>query len=151
MLRVGGGVCREGEEGDNFYVIESGQYRAYTMGPDGSEQVLFKYDSKGAYGELALMYNCPRAATVVVSSTACLSTMRRGAWLSHQGRCHRNVYVLHSYNVVPMDNWMSRCFTLQHADVPMRIASSLQGLGQPARVSSRAAAICVQCPAAVCC
>ena len=29
---------------------------------------MFTYEGKGAFGELALMYNCPRAATVQVSS-----------------------------------------------------------------------------------
>lgn len=60
---------REGEEGDNFYVIDSGVYKAL-KGSGDSEKTLFTYDQKGAFGELALMYNCPRAATVVVSLEA---------------------------------------------------------------------------------
>lgn len=53
--------CREGEEGDNFYVIESGDFVAVKGG-----QQVFKYEGSGSFGELALMYNCPRAATVQV-------------------------------------------------------------------------------------
>jgi hypothetical protein len=34
---------------------------------EGKEKKVFAYDNKGSFGELALMYNCPRAATVVVS------------------------------------------------------------------------------------
>lgn len=55
-------IIREGEDGDNFYVIEQGTYVALK---DGEQK--FIYDNKGAFGELALMYNCPRAATVRVS------------------------------------------------------------------------------------
>ena len=57
--------CREGEEGDNFYVIESGQFKA-TKVDGNNEKLLFTYRGEGAFGELALMYNCPRAATVMV-------------------------------------------------------------------------------------
>ena len=57
--------CREGHEGDNFYVIEEGVFKATKMvGPVRKE--LFTYENHGAFGELAMMYNCPRAATVEV-------------------------------------------------------------------------------------
>lgn len=58
-----GMLCREGEEGDNFYVIESGDFAAIK----GGRQV-FKYEGSGSFGELALLYNCPRAATVQVTN-----------------------------------------------------------------------------------
>ncbi len=53
---------REAEQGDNFYVIESGIYAASIK-----DRRVFVYEHKGAFGELALMYNCPRAATVQAS------------------------------------------------------------------------------------
>ena len=55
----------EGEAGDNLYIIQSGIYEA-ARGAAGNELILFKYEDAGAFGELALMYNCPRAATVRV-------------------------------------------------------------------------------------
>lgn len=55
--------CREGEEGDNFYAIESGTFVATKAG-----EQKFRYEGKGSFGELALMYNCPRAATVIARS-----------------------------------------------------------------------------------
>ncbi|EFN54600.1 hypothetical protein CHLNCDRAFT_135081 [Chlorella variabilis] len=58
-------VIREGEEADNFYVIESGTFAASKAGADGGPpEWVTTYEGKGAFGELALMYNCPRAATV---------------------------------------------------------------------------------------
>ena len=67
-------ACREGEEGDNFYVVESGQFKVTKVDGD-KEKLLFTYHGEGAFGELALMYNCPRAATVVVCdiSVHCIS------------------------------------------------------------------------------
>ncbi len=59
---------REGDAGDNLYVIQSGVYEAI-KGQGAGERVLFRYEDKGAFGELALMYNCPRAATVRVPDT----------------------------------------------------------------------------------
>lgn len=56
-------ACREGEAGDNLYVIQSGTFEA-VQGP--SRRVLFRYEGAGAFGELALMYGHPRAATVRV-------------------------------------------------------------------------------------
>ena len=50
---------RQGQEGDNFYVVEAGAFRATK---DGAE--VASYAGAGAFGELALMYGCPRAATV---------------------------------------------------------------------------------------
>ncbi len=43
-------------------MIESGIYAASIK-----ERRVFVYEHKGAFGELALMYNCPRAATVQAS------------------------------------------------------------------------------------
>lgn len=56
---------REGEAGDNLYVIQSGVFEAY-KGSGAAEKVVFTYKEAGAFGELALMYNCPRAASVRV-------------------------------------------------------------------------------------
>ncbi len=56
-------VHREQEQGDNFYVIETGIYAASIKG-----RRVFVYEHRGAFGELALMYNCPRAATVQAHS-----------------------------------------------------------------------------------
>lgn len=59
-------MSREGQEGDNFYVIESGHFKV-TKAEGNEQKLLFEYHDQGAFGELALMYNCPRAATVTVS------------------------------------------------------------------------------------
>ncbi|KAF7721831.1 hypothetical protein EC973_004094 [Apophysomyces ossiformis] len=58
-------VIREGDVGENFYLIESGNVVFYKMMPDGTQQEVNR-GSKGDYfGELALLNDSPRAATVV--------------------------------------------------------------------------------------
>ncbi|VDQ09786.1 unnamed protein product [Trichobilharzia regenti] len=56
-------VIKFGEDGDNFYIIEDGDYEIYTM-KDNQMQKIAEYKGKGSFGELALLYNTPRAATV---------------------------------------------------------------------------------------
>ena len=46
-------------------MIQSGVFEA-VKGSGHDEKILFKYEETGAFGELALMYNCRRAATVRV-------------------------------------------------------------------------------------
>lgn len=52
-------IIRQGDDADNFYVIQSGTYKVFV------DNVCVKtYDGTGCFGELALMYNTPRQATV---------------------------------------------------------------------------------------
>ena len=48
-------------------MIQSGVFEA-VRGSGDDMRLLFKYEEHGAFGELALMYNSRRAATVRVSS-----------------------------------------------------------------------------------
>lgn len=65
-------VITQGDEGDYFYVIEHGDFDIYINasgalepGPDGMGKKITTISPGGSFGELALMYNAPRAATVV--------------------------------------------------------------------------------------
>ncbi|MBN3316003.1 KAP2 kinase, partial [Atractosteus spatula] len=64
-------VIDQGDDGDNFYVIERGVYDILVL-KDGVNICVGKYDNKGSFGELALMYNTPRAATIVATSEGAL-------------------------------------------------------------------------------
>lgn len=39
---------------------------------DGAEKLVGCYDNRGSFGELALMYNTPRAATIIATSPGAL-------------------------------------------------------------------------------
>ncbi|KAG8435947.1 hypothetical protein GDO86_007155 [Hymenochirus boettgeri] len=64
-------VIDQGDDGDNFYVIERGQYDIF-VARDGQSRCVGRYDNHGSFGELALMYNTPRAATIVATSEGAL-------------------------------------------------------------------------------
>jgi len=70
-VKAGEYVIRQGDSGDFFYIIDSGKFGIYvrddmTSGAsecfDGEEKVVL--DGNGSFGELALLYDQPRAATV---------------------------------------------------------------------------------------
>eukprot|EP00746_Dinoflagellata_sp_MGD_P161059 gnl/MRDRNA2_/MRDRNA2_88082_c0_seq1.p1 gnl/MRDRNA2_/MRDRNA2_88082_c0~~gnl/MRDRNA2_/MRDRNA2_88082_c0_seq1.p1 ORF type:complete len:362 (-),score=123.46 gnl/MRDRNA2_/MRDRNA2_88082_c0_seq1:387-1472(-) len=56
-------IIKKGEDGDFMCIIESGTFKCYV--PDGEEEKCVKTCEPGdVFGELALMYSCPRAASV---------------------------------------------------------------------------------------
>ncbi|XP_041987548.1 cAMP-dependent protein kinase type I regulatory subunit isoform X1 [Aricia agestis] len=52
-------VIRQGDEGDNFYIVDSGEVEVLVNG-----EVVTSIGEGGSFGELALIYGTPRAATV---------------------------------------------------------------------------------------
>ena len=57
----------QGDDGDFFYVVEEGDYHALINVKGGDMKKVFEYKGEGNFGELALLYNQPRAATIEVS------------------------------------------------------------------------------------
>jgi len=66
-------IIRQGDDGDNFYVVERGLYNIYVNG----QQLVGKCEDSGSFGELALMYNMPRAVTIQASTDGVLWALDR--------------------------------------------------------------------------
>jgi len=71
-------VITQGDQGDFFYVVEKGTFEVYVNqagalqpGPDGLGNKVATIEPGGSFGELALMYNAPRAATVISAEAGC--------------------------------------------------------------------------------
>jgi len=63
-ITAGQEVIRMGDtEADYFYVVDSGSYEILKL-KDGEISKVWQYDGTGSFGELALMYNTARTATV---------------------------------------------------------------------------------------
>ena len=72
-VAAGTAVVTQGDRaGDTFYVIRAG---ACTVTVDG--QQVARLEAGRAFGELALLYSCPRAATVAAAEATQL-------WVLHQ-------------------------------------------------------------------
>jgi len=54
-------VIQQGEQGDHFYLVQSGKYEAHL---DQDATYKASYGPGDCFGELALLYNSPRAATI---------------------------------------------------------------------------------------
>lgn len=65
-------VITQGDDGDNFYVIELGTYDVLINVGDGKRKKVHTFVDSGSFGELALMYNCPRNATITAQSEGIL-------------------------------------------------------------------------------
>lgn len=90
-IEKGTEVILQGGHGESFYIVASGSFEAWIRGatsytyvsPGKSERKLGKLSRAASYGpgesfgELALMYNAPRAATVVATSTSTLYSLDR--------------------------------------------------------------------------
>jgi len=71
-----GKIITQGDEGDCLYVIDSGVLECFKK--IGEEEKLVATLGAGdAFGELALLYNCPRAASVVCKEKAILAELDR--------------------------------------------------------------------------
>lgn len=61
-------IIRQGDDGDEFFLLQQGQCDCFLNQKDGSMKKVKEYKAGESFGELALMYNCPRAATIVAVS-----------------------------------------------------------------------------------
>ncbi|KAH0536741.1 hypothetical protein FGG08_006413 [Glutinoglossum americanum] len=78
-------IITQGDVGDYFYIVEKGVFDIYVNpkgsfqpGPDGMGNKVNTIGPGGSFGELALMYNAPRAATVISTELgSCLWALDR--------------------------------------------------------------------------
>ncbi|KAI9778460.1 MAG: hypothetical protein M1839_008106 [Geoglossum umbratile] len=78
-------IITQGDVGDYFYVVEKGAFDiyvnpkgSYQSGPNGMGNKVTTIGPGGSFGELALMYNAPRAATVISTEPgSCLWALDR--------------------------------------------------------------------------
>ncbi|KAF8564098.1 hypothetical protein P879_04461 [Paragonimus westermani] len=77
-------IIKQGDDGDNFYVVESGTYDVYVRASTDDHEELGRkvcsYNGHGSFGELALMYNTSRAATIKAVTDGVLWFMDRNTF-----------------------------------------------------------------------
>lgn len=90
-FKAGSTVIKQGDEGEHFYVVESGSLDITVLLQDGPEgpnemQVGVPYVPGSAFGELALMYGSPRAATIRAKEDCKLWSIDRRAFRGITGQ-----------------------------------------------------------------
>jgi cAMP-dependent protein kinase regulator len=71
IYKEGDAVITQGDQGDVLYLIESGKLDCFKERKDENRLFLKEYLPGDSFGELALLYNAPRAATII-AKTDCL-------------------------------------------------------------------------------
>ena len=69
-------IIKEGDDGDCLYIIEDGELDCFKL-IDNEEKLIKTYSSGETFGELALLYNAPRAATIVANTDCTLWALDR--------------------------------------------------------------------------
>lgn len=63
-VKEGETVIRQGDVGDRFYIVQEGKLRALKKGESGEEVSVFNYRDGDYFGELALLKDIPRQASI---------------------------------------------------------------------------------------
>ena len=72
-------IISQGEDGDHFYLVDSGAYEVFLKQAEDGKPVA-TYESGKSFGELALLYNSPRAATITCKTAGTLWALERKAF-----------------------------------------------------------------------
>lgn len=74
-------VIKQGDEGNNLFIVEEGTLRCTKKeklnDPTCEDKFLLEYKKGMAFGELALLYNAPRAASIQATSSGVLFSLDR--------------------------------------------------------------------------
>ena len=74
-------IIQQDEEGDKFYILDDGKaHAAKVLEPGKPEETVLEYQKGGYFGELALLKNEPRAASVIADTDCKLLTLDRMAF-----------------------------------------------------------------------
>jgi len=71
-------IIEQGEDGDHFYLVDEGTYEVFLK--QEPDKPVSSYESGKSFGELALLYNSPRAATIKCKNGGVLWALERKAF-----------------------------------------------------------------------
>ena len=76
-VKAGTEIIKQGAVADNFYVVETGDFNVLVSQDGAPAKVIATRGPSTSFGELALLYNSPRAATVIATSDAVIWAIDR--------------------------------------------------------------------------
>ncbi len=128
-------VFQQGDPGEALYLIESGQVRIFVAGDEGQESSVNLFGPGDVFGELAVIDDLPRSASVTAMDMTVVHRLTRAAFRDHMRRAPqlalnfmRALSVRLRYSTQQMGN-------LALLDVPSRLARKLIELAETHGVS----------------
>ncbi|CAD8203193.1 unnamed protein product [Paramecium pentaurelia] len=73
-------IIKQGDDGDNLYIVDEGTLDCSRLKAGQDSIHLKTYKPGESFGELALLYNSPRAATIVAEENCVLFSLDRGTF-----------------------------------------------------------------------
>ena len=71
-------MIKQGEDGDHLFVVDEGSLKCYKKDNKANQQIYLKtYVPGESFGELALLYNAPRAASIQAETDCILFSLDR--------------------------------------------------------------------------
>ncbi len=75
-FKQGETIIKEGDDGECLFIIENGELDCFKL-IDQEDKFIKTYKSGETFGELALLYNAPRAATIIAKTDCALWALDR--------------------------------------------------------------------------
>ncbi len=122
-FRRGDRIVSQGETGDVFFVILRGRVAVSVSSPEGREVVLSSLGEAEHFGEMALLEDAPRSASVTAAERTEVAILTRAAFLS----------LLRRNFVLTRSLLQSLSQRLRHADATIEGLASLDVKGRLAR------------------
>jgi CRP/FNR family transcriptional regulator/CRP/FNR family cyclic AMP-dependent transcriptional regulator len=86
QFRQGETIFLQGDAGQLLYLIRSGRVRVFVMGEEGQETSVILYGPGDVFGELAVIDEMPRSASVVAMEDTVVLTLTRDQLREHMRR-----------------------------------------------------------------
>mmetsp|Transcript_60700 Transcript_60700/g.166687 ORF Transcript_60700/g.166687 Transcript_60700/m.166687 type:complete len:227 (+) Transcript_60700:366-1046(+) len=116
-------IIEQGDTGDLFYIIEEGQCEIFVEGV-GMVMTIDGGEGRDFFGELALLYNSPRAATVKAASSVKSWTLDRVTFkaIMQDSATKKNSLYQEFLDQVPLLNALSHMEKMTIADALKRVS-----------------------------
>lgn len=81
-IEIGKGekLFKEGDEGNELYIVKSGRVVISIRLADGKEREIAEFKSGDFFGEMSIFESAPRSATCCIKEKSCLLTMQEGGF-----------------------------------------------------------------------
>merc|ERR1719450_1623219 len=80
VYHTGEHVIEQGDVGDFFYIVKQGQFDILVKKGEDPPKKVFEAGAGFAFGELALLYNAPRSATITAQAESAVWSLDRLAF-----------------------------------------------------------------------